>query len=141
MEKWVMLDPTLNAYVTNEQGEYLSLIDLRNHLADQKPIFFNSEAKYNDDIWTTESAKENIDYFAKNLFYFQTFEMSTFSDFNAPGNRFISLSPQGYDPRQIRLSNIEYRIKKYGDNPNMQKWLKRAKQEEYNYCSVVDFEE
>lgn len=145
MKKWVMLDPTFNTYVTNEQGECLSLIDLRNHLANQKPIFFNKEAKYNDDIWTTESAKENTEYLAKNLFYFQTLEMSTFGSDNLgisddPGNRFISLCPQGYNPKQIRLTNIEYRIKKYGDNPSIQKWMERSKQEEYCYCSSDDFE-
>ena len=140
MNKWVMLDPTINAYFKNEQGEYLSLLDLRNHLANQKPVFFDNEAKYNDDIWTAESAKENIEYYAKNLFYFQTYEKSTFGDGNAPGNRFITLSPQGYDPKQIRLSNIEYRIKKYGDSPCVQSWIERFKQEEYNYCSSIDFE-
>jgi hypothetical protein len=140
MNKWVMLDPTLNAYVTSEQGEYLSLLDLRNYLANQKIVFFNNEAKYNDDIWTAESAKENIEYYAKNLFYFQTFEKSTFDDGNATENRFITLSPQGYDPKQIRLSNIEYRIKKNGDSPRAQSWIERAKQEEYNYCTSIDFE-
>jgi len=103
MNKWVMLDPTFNAYLTNEQGERLSLLDLRNCLANQTPVFFNNEAKYNDDIWTAESAKENIAYFAKNLFYFQTFEESTFGSDNAPENRIIVLSPQGYDPKKMRL--------------------------------------
>ena len=146
MNKWVMLDPTYNAYLSNEQGEYLSLLDLRNHLANQDPVFFNNEAKYNDDIWTEESAKETIEYYAKNLFYFKTSEKSTFGDGNAIGegkdseNRYIILSPQGYDLKQTQLSNIEYRIKKYGDNPRVQSWLNRVKQEEYNYCSSVVFE-
>lgn len=146
MKKWVMLDPTFNTYFKNEQGEYLSLLDLRSHLANQKPIFFNNEAKYNDHIWTAESAKENIEYYAKNLFYFQTFEMSTFGDGNAigegnaPGNRSITLCPQGYDPKQIRLSNIEYRMKKYGDSSRVQNWIERVRQEQYNFCSSIDFE-
>jgi len=146
MKKWVMLDPTFNAFFLNEQGEYLSLLDLRNYLANQEPVFFNNEAKYNDDILTVESTKENIEYFAKNLFYFKTSEKSTFCDGNAigegnaPENRLIILLPQGYDIKQIQLSNIEYRIKKYGDSPRAQGWLERAKQEEYNYCTSIDFE-
>lgn len=141
MNGWVILDPTLNAYFSNEQGEYLSLLELRNRLGNQEPVFFNNEAKYNDDVWTTESAKENTEYFAKNLFYFQTFELSTFNEADVPGNRLITLCPKGYGPKQIRLSNIEYRIRKHGDNPHMQKWLEYAKQQEYNFCSSVDFEE
>lgn len=140
MNKWVMLDPTLNAYLTNERGDLLSLLELRRHLAEQEPVFFNSEAKYNDDLWTADSAKENTEYFAKNLFYFQTSEISTFSVADVPGNRFITLCPQGYDPKQTQLSNIEYRIKKYGDNPHMQKWIQGAKQQAYHFCSLADFE-
>lgn len=86
-------------------------------MANQKPVFFNKEAQYNDEIWTEKSANENIEYFAKNLFYFQASEISTFGDGNAigegiaPMNRCITLCPEGYDPKQIRLSNIGYRIK------------------------------
>lgn len=144
--KWVMLDPTYNAYFSNEEGEYLSLLELRNCLANHEPVFFNNDAQYNDDIWTGESAKEIIEYFAKNLFYFRTSEKSTFGDGNAigegkaPENRSIILSPQGYDPKQIQLSNIEYRLKKYGDHARAQSWIERVHQEQYNYCSSINFE-
>ena len=139
MSKWVMLDPTLNAYLSNEQGEPLSLLELRNAMANQEPVFFNKEAKYNDEIWSEESSLENTVYFAKNLFYFQTSEVSGSSDDNS-GNRFITLCPQGYNPKQVRLSNIEFRVRKWGDNPNMQRWKEGAEKEEYYYCSVTDFE-
>lgn len=146
MKKWVMLDPTLNAYITNEAGEYLSLLELRYYLANQKPVFFNKEANYNGELLTVESTEYWIEYFAKNLFYFQMAENSTLGDGNATGegkapkNRSITLSPLGYDPKQIRLSNIEYRIKLYGDSPRVQSWRERAKQEKYNYCTSSDFE-
>lgn len=147
MNKWVMFDPTLNAYFANEQGEYLSLLELRDHLANQKPVFFNKEAQYNDEIWTEKSANENIEYFAKNLFYFQTSEISTFGDGNAigegiaPMNRCITLCPEGYDPKQIRLSNIGYRIRKYGPSPRTQEWIRRVSEETFTYCGSTTFEE
>ena len=140
IKKWVMFDPTLNAYVMNEQGKYLSLLDLRSHLANQKPVFFNNKAKYNDEVWTSDTTKVNIDYFAKNLFYFQTSEISTFNNKDTPNNRFITLCPNGYNPKQVLLNNIEYRIKKYGDGAYLQEWLEIAKQDVYVYCSTVDFE-
>ena len=141
INNWVILDPTFNAYFNNEQGDYLSLLELRAHLANQEPIYFNDEAKYNDEIWgTAESAEQNIEYFAKNLFFFQSSEISTFDAGNMPNNRIITLSPQGYDPKQRRLNNIVYRIKKSGDCQEMQTWKDNAEKEEYCYCSILDFE-
>lgn len=138
MSKWAMLDPTFDLYFLNEKGEILSLLDLRNCLANQTSVYTNKEAKYN-----------NIEYFAKNLFYFQMFEKSTFSEGNAIGegqvseNRTVILSPKGFDAKKARLNNIEYRIKifKCGDDPRIQNWMGRVKREEYVYCSTVDFEE
>lgn len=138
MNKWVMLDPTLNAYLINKEGLCLSLLELRNHLADQKAVFFNKEANYNNKIFTENSTKENMEYFAKNLFYFQTVEKSTFG--YDLGTRFITLCPQGYDPKQMRLCNIEYRISKYGNSEDAQKWMEGIKKEEYRYCSFAEFE-
>ena len=138
--KWVMLDPTLNAYITNNQGEYLSILELRNHLANQETIYFNKEAKYNDDEWTDESIKANTEYFAKNLFYFFMSELSTFGTPESPDNRCVLLSPEGYDAKQKDLSNIEYRIKKGWNVPQMQKRLDDVKKQKYYYCSSLDFE-
>jgi hypothetical protein len=140
MEKWVMLDPTLNAYVTNEAGDYLSLLEIRDYLANQKPVFYNTEVNYNGDKLNEESTKFWIEYFAKNLFYFKVSEKSTYGDGKTSENRSIILSPHGYDPKQINLSNIEYRIKMYGASPLAQSWLERTEKEKYNYCSTKDFE-
>jgi len=146
--KWVMFDPTFNAYIKNEQGMWQSLIELRKLLADQKPVLFNDEAKYNGVLFTSENTKENIEYFSKNMFYFQTHESSTFGHDDVIGegktseNRLITLCPKGYDPKSMQLSNIDYRIRKYGkgDDPRIQAWIENAKNEEYSYCSIDDFE-
>ena len=149
MKKWVMFDPTINAYIKNEHGKYLSLLEIRDHLANQEPVFFNRDAKYNEEMWTDDSIRENTEYFAKNLFYFRasevsTFELSSFNSFDASENRIITLAPQGYDTKHVRLSNIEYRLKKFGDDSNMrffmQKWLEGVKREVCTYCSSDDFE-
>jgi hypothetical protein len=139
MNKWIMLDPTFNAYLTNEKGEYLSLLELRNHLANQESVFFNKEANYNGDDWTDDNARENTEYFAKNLFYFVYFEINTFGHSQSPGNELI-LSPKGFDVKHKKLSNIEYRIKRYGDSEEMQKWLEDTIKEEIRYSSAIDFE-
>jgi len=144
MDKWIMLDPTLNAYINNEQGDCLSLLELRHHLADQTPVFFNSEAKYNDDEWTDESAKLNIEYLAKNLFYFQLSEISTFNDESDPTgptkNRFITLCPHGFNPKLVRISNVEYRKRQYGEQPWMVQALEYERDSKYFFCSATEFE-
>lgn len=139
ISQWVMLDPTLNAYFTNGDGEYLGLLDLRNHLANQETVFLNKDAKYNGGYLTDGNASENIEYFAKNLFYFQISETSTFGTPDDPLNRYRLLSPVDFDIRTRQLSNIEYRVKKYGDSAWVQKWLQDIKNETYYYCSAADF--
>ncbi len=141
LKKWVMLDPTLNAYFTNESGDFLSLLELRDNLANQKPVFLNSEANYNGDTLNEQSRLFWIEYFAKNLFYFITSEKSTYGDGKSSFNRSIIICPHGYDPKQIMLSNIEYRRKLYGDSPILDKWKDNVKKETYTYCSAKDFEE
>lgn len=138
--KWVMMDPTYNVYVTNHKGECLSLLMLRAHLANQESIFFSHEAQYNDDEWTVESAKGVATYYAKNSFFFQTHEISGFSVADIPGNRILSLCPQGYDPKQILLTNFEYRARKSGGNAAVREWAESVNQMEYTYCSSEDFE-
>ena len=143
LNKWVMLDPSFNAYFTNEQDKPLSLLELRDEVANQNPVFFSDGAKYNDDILTEEIKNEKIEYFfEKNLFYFRMYEKSTFGTSYIPDNRLVILCPHGYNPKQVRVSSIEYVIKKYyEDNVKTQQWLERVKQEEYIYCSTIDFEE
>lgn len=144
MNKWVMLDPTYSAYLTNDRKEPLSLLELRACLAAQKPVFFSAEAGYNGAEWTKADEKSGIEYFAKNLFYMQTAEISTFQESDSTGctagNRIVTLSPNGYDVRQARLNNIAYRVKQYGDFRQAKEWAERVEKERCIYGSARDFE-
>ncbi len=144
MNKWVMLDPTYNAYLLNEEGNALSLLELRDRLANHQIIFFNKEANYNGQTLTEEDTKEAIIYFAKNMFYLYTPEISAYGEEAAFENRDILLCPEGYDVRQVRISNIEYRMNTFGDknadNAWMLDWLEFVKNATYTYCSSSAFE-
>lgn len=144
MNKWVMLDPTYSAYLVNEKKEPLSLLELRSCLSDQKPVFFSAEARYNGAEWKQEDEKSGVEYFAKNLFYMQTTEVSAFQDTDATGcaaeNRIITLSPDGYDVRQNRLRNIKYRVKQCGNFRQAREWAERVEKEQCIYCAAHDFE-
>ena len=138
--KWMMLDPTLNAYLSDEEGQILSILELRNHLANQEPVFFNKEAKYNDDEWTAESAKYNIEYLAKNLFYLNTTEISGFGDIDLRSQRFVTICPSGYDMKQAQLSNIEYRRKLYGEQAWMKEAIEHINQASFHFYGTTGFE-
>jgi len=137
--KWMMLCPTNNLYFKGENDETLGILELRDYLADQKPVFVNSDAKYNDDVWTDDTTTERIEYFAKNLFYFQLAENNTFGAGRPSEACQITLCPAGYDPKHVRVSNLEYNYKKWGPHPEAEKWLKLAKEEKYIFCCVEDF--
>lgn len=141
LNKWVMFDPTWSACVSNEKGEYLSLLELRGVLSNQEDILLNEGAGYNGKSMTEKDIQYFREYFAKNLFYLQTSEVSTFND-DAPNNRFITLCPHGFSPQAKTLNNIEYRMKKYAafDDPFMLDWKKGAEKDKYFFCSVGDFE-
>jgi hypothetical protein len=42
------------------------------------------------------------------------------------GQRYISITPCGYDVKKYTLANIDFRIKKWGNNENLQNWRKNA---------------
>ena len=67
LKKWLWIDPTNNAYVMNEQGELLSIEEVRERLINDKPLLLNPEAN-----WNNKSAVVKRDYLytymAKNLY-------------------------------------------------------------------------
>ena len=70
LKKWLWIDPTFNAYVTNENGEMLSIQEVRESLVQNRPLVLNPDANWNNKIKQT---KENYleTYMAKNLYRMQ----------------------------------------------------------------------
>lgn len=67
LKKWIWIDPTFNAYILDENGNPLSISEVRQRIIDDKPLTINSEADYN--------GKKNVikeeylfNYMAKNLY-------------------------------------------------------------------------
>ncbi len=46
LDKWIYIDPQENAYLKDEQGHFLSIAEVREHLVSKKPIVLNSTANY-----------------------------------------------------------------------------------------------
>jgi hypothetical protein len=67
LKKWLWIDPTFNAYVMNENGEMLSIEEVRERIINDKPTLLNPDANWNNqNPQTTEYYLLN--YMAKNLY-------------------------------------------------------------------------
>ncbi|MBQ7338557.1 MAG: hypothetical protein IJW40_08935 [Clostridia bacterium] len=90
--KRIMLDPTQRLYYKDEQGEYVSLQQLRRLLIDGEPIYPNADASYNGGAF---DAEDNRNYMTKNTLRFSrgTYFKDGYDDRSV---RRLALIPAGY---------------------------------------------
>jgi len=69
LNKWLYIDPTMDAWVTDENGTMLSIAEVRERLINDKPLLLCETANWNHE---TVQTKENYldHYMSKNLYYF-----------------------------------------------------------------------
>lgn len=98
LKKWLWIDPTFNAYVKDENGNMLSIAEVRERLITGKPVVLNEDANWNNQ--TPQTKEHYLDYYmAKNLYWFDCLVHSQFnpeSRYRKTGNRYISLKPVGF---------------------------------------------
>lgn len=127
LKKWLWIDPTFAAYVMNENGEMLSIQEVRESLILNKTLVLNSDANWNNKIKQTKEYYLET-YMAKNLFRMQC---PTISEFNSETNEtgksvtYIELLPLNYfkqkpDRNEIKNSQNEIVLINYlTNNPNL----------------------
>lgn len=94
--KWLWIDPTNNAWVTDDKGNMLSVPEVRERLRAGLPVQVNDEANWNNER-KVETEDYLYSYMAKNLFYIECwtrYGFNTESDKNIPVN-YIMLQPPG----------------------------------------------
>jgi hypothetical protein len=108
--KWIMLDPTWCGYFSDADGNILDLFETRTIFVDNKDVYLNDGFSYNGQnlINNLEEVQWYKRYMAKNLFFFNLNEISTFGQDNA--GKALYVSPEGFDPFENTIKNIEYRI-------------------------------
>ncbi|MDR2652480.1 MAG: transglutaminase domain-containing protein, partial [Prevotellaceae bacterium] len=98
LQKWLWMDPTFNAYVKDENNNLLSIEEVRERLINDKPLFLNQDANWNNQ--TPETKEKYLDsYMAKNLYWLQCPTVSKFnpeSRYRNNDNSYISLMPLDY---------------------------------------------
>ncbi len=129
IDKWVMLDPTYNLYATFNNVP-LNILELRGLLANQEEVIYSNEANYNGNPINKD---EISTYYAKDLFRFMISDIQGTNSENIDGRRLINITPFGYDVKQCTLANIDFRIKKWGNNENLQTWRKSSETDKLIY--------
>lgn len=116
LNKWLWMDPTFNAYVTDEKGNLLGIAEVRERLRNDQPLVLNEDANWNNQ--SKQTKLYYLDYYmAKNLYYVVC---PLRSEFNAETNYdgkvwsdYVALVPEGFLPEKenreaFNISDSEY---------------------------------
>ena len=96
--KWIWVDPTNNAYVTDENGQLLSIREVRERLVNNKPLTLNTDANWNNRSKITRDFYLD-NYMSKNLYMVYSPLKSEY-DYQTPGKNkeitYVNLLPLEY---------------------------------------------
>lgn len=92
MKKWIWMDPTFAAFITDNKGQLLGPREVRERMRQQKPWRLNSDANWNN--VNKESQYEYADYMAKNLYFLNCTLYNGFES-DTPSSQYFTLAPAG----------------------------------------------
>ncbi len=105
-KKWIYMDPTWDTYITDENGNYLSIEEVRKRLINNETLKVNKDINVNFgnmfsgliNFFEGNNKNSYLDYMSKNLF---RFECPVKSEFNTESGKersysYIELIPKGY---------------------------------------------
>lgn len=94
--KWLWMDPTFDAYVSDEKGDLLSIAEVRERLRAGKPLVLNEDANWNNEQKQTKEYYLDS-YMAKNLYWLTA---AMHSGYNVETTRtaggYVDLFPSGF---------------------------------------------
>ncbi len=105
LEKWVFVDPSYEAWFTNEEGTPQSLEEIRERMIQGETLIINKEANYNNGPMDLDY----LHYLSKNLYWFETpLDSRSGWDSKANGTRaVVRLYPLGYtSPVKQRKTSV-----------------------------------
>ena len=99
LQKWLYIDPTFDAWVTDENGTMLSIAEVRERLINDQPLVLCETAN-----WNHESPQTKEDYLetymAKNLYFFVCKKLNRFN----PESLYRNNDPEG----DVRLMPVGF---------------------------------
>ena len=111
-QKWIWIDPTFEAYVKDENGNFLSIPEVRERLIDGRPLFLNEDANWNyENKQTKEYYLEG--YMAKNLYWFDCVTNYCFnpeSRYRYVKNKHVVLTPSTYEAPSTYENSCDWAV-------------------------------
>ncbi len=96
LNKWLWMDPSFAAFVSDENGNLLSIAEVRERLQTGKPLVLNEDANWNHRQKQTKEYYLET-YMAKNLYYLSCYLNN---GANSEGNSvYVTLQPKGCSAR------------------------------------------
>ena len=126
--KWVMVDPSFNAYLRDAGGQILNPWEVRDLLCQQKTILCNNELTHNGARYNSD---EYLLYLAKNLVYLHS---PSFSGFNSTTNSvkpWLTLTPKNFDVCKREAYNMKWRMEGLNGNWEYDELVKLMRKECY----------
>ncbi len=114
-EKWIMLDPTDNAYLTDAAKNILAPWEIRKKMLRGEEIYLNRDAVHNLKPPTENDKKSYFEYIAQNSFCYYSRKNSTFG--YGRENETVYLCPKNFD---IQKRDIDYL---YARNENLRDYI------------------
>lgn len=99
LHKWLYIDPTMDAWVMDENGTMLSIAEVRERLIDKRPLVLCETANWNHESPQTKEYYLET-YMAKNLYCFMCKNRSFFNQesiYRNTDNVDVRLIPEGFD--------------------------------------------
>lgn len=91
--KWLWMDPSFAAFVSDGQGHLLSIAEVRERLRTDKPLVLNEDANWNHEVkQTKEDYLDN--YMAKNLYYLSCY-LESGANTEDGTHTYVTIQPKG----------------------------------------------
>lgn len=107
LDKWVWMDPTFAAYVSDENGVLLGIDEVRERLVTGRPIVLNEDANWNHKSHQTKS--HYIDeYMAKNLYVVECCSEYRYGNESTFKPEYFALAAKGHEANWITRDRKNY---------------------------------
>lgn len=124
--KWIMVDPSWNAYFSDEDGSVMDVFELRDAFANGKKAMLNDGANYNGQKADEDYYKK---YMSKNLYWFR---IMLWKDI-------YNCAPAGFDFAEWYIGQLKWNIKNGMKVDNKDERIQSLRQSEFVNLNRYDF--
>lgn len=126
--KWLMVDPSFNAYVSDDKGQILDPWEIRDSLCRQKLVVCNEDVIFTGFI---QNSQGYFRYLAKNLVYMQSPTFNSFNSTTTSKHPWLTLTPKHFDACKREAYNMKWRSEANQGNWEKDEFQKLMKNECY----------